>query len=373
MIKNKKQFLNESNKVNCHPEERSELRILPVIDDSQERWSDSEHTCLVNDSTAGRFIMPKNTEGWGEGRHWQKTLQTAAISLALSFFIAAPVCAADTPPVPTLDRLNQEGATIPDTDPAQPYPESAYTLTEIPNADPNNLPQNAITLYEKQEVIKYYDPTTGEEVSSDALQEGVDYKQVTTIETTPKYYTVSLRQTQYGDPNGTTTLTYGWEKNAEGELEFKSNPPTPVGQTITYKYNTDSFTQKVEGQTIDNPTVTDPEDTSSIKPYIFNSGVGLNNPEGRTQSIDNVLYKDNKVTGTLESTTWNNKYAQVSGGAVNNAGELTSITGAFINNGVEANVIETEDGYAFNYAYGGALYNSGKIGDINADFIGNYA
>ena len=44
MIKTKKQFLNESNKVNCHPEERSELRILPVIDDSQERWSDSEHT-----------------------------------------------------------------------------------------------------------------------------------------------------------------------------------------------------------------------------------------------------------------------------------------------------------------------------------------
>ena len=59
MIKNKKQFLNESNKVNCQPEERSELRFLPVIDDSQERWSDSEHIRLVNNSPVGRFRMTK--------------------------------------------------------------------------------------------------------------------------------------------------------------------------------------------------------------------------------------------------------------------------------------------------------------------------
>ncbi len=69
----KNSFLNENN-INCHPEERSELRILPVIDDSQERWSDSEHTCLVNDSTAERFRMTNKLprplgEGWGEG--WQ--------------------------------------------------------------------------------------------------------------------------------------------------------------------------------------------------------------------------------------------------------------------------------------------------------------
>ena len=41
----------------CHPEERSELRILPVINDNKERWSDSEHTHLASDSTAGRFRM----------------------------------------------------------------------------------------------------------------------------------------------------------------------------------------------------------------------------------------------------------------------------------------------------------------------------
>ena len=47
-------MINSKNiKTNCHPEERSELRILPVLDDNREHWSDSEHTRLANDSTAG--------------------------------------------------------------------------------------------------------------------------------------------------------------------------------------------------------------------------------------------------------------------------------------------------------------------------------
>ena len=437
---------------------------------------DSENTPLMSDSTAGYFRMTNKlprplgegwgegwqnnsnptskTEGRGEGRHWQKTLQTATLSLALSFFIAAPVMAADTPPVPTLDRVKAENTTFINSahstytlkeiityNPYDPdyveipenaiivnigdkeyyytpnegddtktlqlvaatgnsalvettqdkalytvngkyytyntdkLPNSGYKLTPYTRPDESDpLPENVITLYNKKDVVKYYDPTTGEEVSSDALQEGVDYKQVTTIETTPQYYTVELNKTQYGDPNGTTTLTYGWEKNAEGELEFKSNPTTPVGQTITYKYNPDSYTQKVEGQTINNQTVTNPSGTDSDNPYIFNSGVGLNNPEGSTTSRDNILYKDNKVTGELISTSTSYQqgyhYAQIAGGAVYNAGELTSISGAFVNNGVEA----TQQGnYARNYAYGGALYNSGTVGNIDADFVGNYA
>ena len=151
-----------------------------------------------------------------------------------------------------------------------------------------------------------------------------------------------------------------------GNLELKEvSTPTEGNTTITYSYNSDSFAQKIEGQTINNPTVTNPSNTSS-NPYIFNGGAGLNNPEGRKDSIDNVLYIGNKVTGTLESTTSSYKYAQVSGGAVYNAGELTSVTGAFINNSVEANSIGD---IAHNYGYGGALYNSGTIGDIAADFM----
>ena len=269
----------------------------------------------------------------------------AIIPLALSFFIAAPALA-DTPPVPTLDNLNNQGATIPDTDPAQTYPESAYTLTEIENADPDNLPQNAITLYDKNE-----DGTV-----------------------TPKYYLVNLKDSVTNIGSGDTTKYFEWSQNTDtGNLELKEvSTPTEGNTTITYSYNSDSFTQKIEGQTINNPTVTNPSNTSSNS-YIFNSGVGLNNPEGRKDSIDNVLYIGNKVTGTLESTTSSDKYAQVLGGAVYNAGELTSVTGLFINNGVEANSTGSYSDRAYNYAYGGALYNSGTIGDIAADFIANYA
>ena len=529
MIKNKKQFLNESNKVNCHPggfsdgnfqitkechpEERSELRFLPVIDDSQERWSDSEHTRLVDESHAGRFRMTKNTEGrgeakeftlnilplplgegWGEGKHWQKTLQTATLSLALSFFIAAPVCAADTPPVPTLDRVKAENknfinsshptytlteltadetategsitvkigdktyyytpnegdntntlqllsatgnAALVETTQddalyiadgkyykyeAEKLPDSAYTLTETTVSDPENLPDNVITLYDKTEVIKYYDPTTGEEVAEADRQEGVEYKEVTTIETTPKYYTVSLKQTEYGDKNaasakpvyfkwidvdgkksltqigatendhdieyymqteygdssGDETLTYGWEESADGELEFKLNPATPVGQQIFYKYSELSFNE-IKTETKDLGTTTNPSGTEDSPTQII-GGAAVNNPSGSNVSIDNILYKDNVITANVTKTSGTSyTYANIQGGAVYNKGTISKITGAFINNelNVTSDNTTTEDLYS--YANGGAIANLGQIGDgtdgsvaIDADFIGNH-
>ena len=198
-------------------------------------------------------------------------LLASAIATLITF--SAPAMA-DTPPVPTLDNLHNQGATIPDSGSVQVYPESAYTLTEIENADPDNLPENAITLYEQND-----DGTV-----------------------TPKYYTVSLKQTAYGDPNGTTTLTYGWEKTEEGTLEFKENPTNPVGQTITYKYDPDSFSETVS-KTKDNCTVTNPTGTSLNSPYKLEGGAGLNNPADSKKSINNILYKDNKVTGTHKQYT----------------------------------------------------------------------
>ena len=303
-------------------------------------------------------------------KHFASAMTLALVlSLTLSFSSVLPAFAET--PVPTLDKLHEAGVTMPDS--TEVYPESAYKLEEINNADPENLPENAITLYEKTEVIKYYDPTTGQEVAESDRLPDVEYKEVITIQTTPKYYTVELKQTTYGDPNGDTTLNFAWEKNTEGNLEFKQNPQNTQGQTIKYKYSPSSFSETIT-KTIDNGTVTDPSGTTSSNPYLFNSGAGLNNPEGTTTSIDNVLYKDNKVTGTLESTTSGYKHAEIKGGAVYNAGNISEITGAFINNGITANAIETA-GSAYIYSYGGAIYNAenAEIGNITADFIGNYA
>ena len=146
----------------CHPEERSELRILPVINDCQEHWSDSEHTQSSQTCNNGRFRM---TLLLG--------MQTAALTLALSFFIAAPAMA--DAPVPTLDNLHNQEVTMPDS--SEVYPESAYTLTEIKDADPGNLPQNAITLYDKND-----DGTV-----------------------TPKYYLVNLKDSVTNIGEGDTT------------------------------------------------------------------------------------------------------------------------------------------------------------------------
>ena len=278
-----------------------------------------------------------------------KSLMLASI-LALGINTAyandlAPVPkVAEEHPQGTLDKL--AGQQIPDTDPVQYYPAdgSAYTLTKVQEGGDKPAGDNIITKF------IYNDETHS---------------------LSPVYYQLDLKQTTFGE--GDSSKYYGWEKNTDtGNLEFKQDPTTPVGQTITYSYSEDSFTQKIEGQTINNPTVTNPSNTDR-NTYIFNSGAGLNNPEGRTDSIDNVLYIGNKVTGTLESTTSSYKYAQVLGGAVYNAGELTSVTGLFINNSVEANSTGSYSDRAYNYAYGGALYNSGTIGDIAADFIANYA
>ena len=128
-------------------------------------------------------------EGWGEGWHWQKALKTAALTLALSFFIAAP--AMTQAPVPTLDNLHNHSITMPDS--SEVYPESAYTLTEIENADPEDLPLNAITIYDKND-----DGTVR-----------------------PKYYLVNLKDSVTNIGEGDTTKYFEWSQNADGRLELK--------------------------------------------------------------------------------------------------------------------------------------------------------
>ena len=267
---------------------------------------------------------------------------------------------------------------------------SGYNLTEAASADE----PNTITLYDKTEVIKYYDPTTGAEVAESDRQEGVEYKEVTTIETTPKYYTVNLNKTQYGDPNGTTTLTYGWEKNADtGNLEFKQDPTTPVGQTITYKYtipdgeSLDRITNDSDNslQTITGAFVNQTTGSTSGSQYggaIYNNGSSAKLGDINADFIGNYTSSTNSsadggaiynyegtigdITGDFIGNYATSTNKSAVGGAIYNNSKATigDITGNFISNYASS----TDD-----YAYGGAIYNSGTIGDIAADFVGNYA
>ena len=120
--------------------------------------------------------------------------------------------------------------------------ESAYKLTQAAGADS----PNTITLYEKTEVTKYYDPQTGKEVAKDALQEGVNYREVKTVQAIPEYYTVSLKQTEYGKPSGDTVKYYEWTKSIAGNNEFKEvSAPTEGKTTITVNYDSSSLHERI--------------------------------------------------------------------------------------------------------------------------------
>ena len=286
--------------------------------------------------------------------------KTAVISLALSFFVIAPVLA-DNAPVPQDNH--------------------AYTLTKVDQAG-----ENTITKYEWSDSENKY---------------------------VPVYYRVDLSKTEYGNPNGDTTLTFGWEKNADGDFEFKQNPATPVGQTITYKYNSSDAQTRFTNST-DNSSKTTTgvfvKSTSSKGGAIYNNGSNAklgdinsdfigNYAQGSSGGYGGAIY--NVFYGTIGNITGDfiGNYAQSDsrfayGGAIHNErGTIGNITGDFIGNYAQSKSSSARGGAIYNdgtiesitgdfignyaqgsyEAEGGAIYNSGTIGNITGDFIGNYA
>ncbi len=261
--------------------------------------------------------------------------KTAVICLALSLFVTLPVFA-DTVPVPTLGE------------------NSAYTLTKVDQAG-----ENTITKYEWSD------------------------KENKLI---PVYYRVDLNKTEYGNPNGDKTLILGWEKNADGNLEFKKDPANPVGQTITYKYNSSDAQTRLTNSTDNSSKTTtgvfigQTTGSTSGNQYggaIYNNGSSAKLGDINADFIGNyvsgfyvkggAIYNNYGTIGNIAGDFIGN-YAQgyyAYGGAIyNNGGTIGNITGNFIGNYVSSK----GDGLS-----GGAIYNSGTIGDITGDFIGNYS
>ena len=236
-------------------------------------------------------------------------------------------------PVPTLDNLHNQEIINPATqdkdEQGNPiegtgtvYPESAYTLTEIENADPENLPQNAITLYDKND-----DGTV-----------------------TPKYYTVSLKQTEFGDKeNYGEKLYFKWEKTDNKYLLVEANESDA---DITYYVN---------NTRPDSNRITTNQNGADITANFKNLG-GSYSEGGR------AIYNNNGTIGDITGDFIGN-YASsnqsVNGGAIYNGdnAEIGNITGDFIGNYASSN----------QSVNGGAIYNDETIGNITGDFIGNYA
>ncbi len=174
---------------------------------------------------------------------------------------------------------------------------------------------------------------------------------------TPVYYNVKLKQTAYG--TGDTTLTYGWEKNAIGRLEFKQDPATHVGQLITYTYDATKTqnarkdnTADLAGNTIEGIFKEQKVETSGTA---YGGAIYNHNSSAKLGDINADFIKN-----------FANSQSQVAaGGAIYNYyGNIGNITGDFVGN------------YAYsssNDGWGGAILNwNGTIGNINGNFIGNY-
>ena len=244
---------------------------------------------------------------------------------------------------PTLDYLHNNDVQIKYEDGTEvAIPQSNYTMTEVKANEDGSKPtgDNIITQYD-------YDKTTGS--------------------LSPLYYEIN-HQTQFGNPDGDTTLTFGKVNTYWSNYEWKLNPENPTS-TITYKYN--------QGDTIDG-SITNDGTSANIARDFVNTDRGENplilNNENAT--INNITgnFIANKSSETYEYLG-NGNYGYIGGHLIDNNGHIDNIKGTFainkadrvIYNNENATIDKIEGLFVDNSGY--AVSNSGIIKSILADFI----
>lgn len=243
---------------------------------------------------------------------------------------------------PTLDYLHDNDVKITDENGTEvAIPQSSYTMTEVKANEDGSKPtgDNIITKYD-------YDKTTGS--------------------LSPLYYEIN-HQTQFGNPDGDTTLNFEYTSIRTDFLGqglyfkgYKITEDNTITPSATYKYSTNSNYQDIISNTLNLDTPI--SGTGGYDPYIFEGGASINNPANTTISIDNKVFKGNisKTNITSSDTAFS-----ILGGAIVNHGNITHINADFIKNSA------TDE---WNHrSKGGAIYNNGTIGDINGNFIENIA
>lgn len=225
---------------------------------------------------------------------------------------------------PTLDYLHNNDVQIKYEDGTEvAIPQSNYTMTEVKANEDGSKPDgdNIITQYD-------YDKTTGS--------------------LSPLYYEINY-QTQFGNPDGDTTLTFG---------------------KITYKYN--------QGETIDGSITNDSTSANIARDFVNTDGrdpLILNNENA---TISNIT--GNFIANTSNGrSSWNSneqKYDYIGGKLIDNKGHIDNIKGTFainktayglIYNNKNATIDKIEGLFVDNSGY--AVSNSGIIKSILADFI----
>lgn len=248
---------------------------------------------------------------------------------------------------PILDYLHDNNVQIKDENGTEvAIPQSSYTMTNVEANSDGSKPagDNIITKYD-------YDKTTGS--------------------LSPLYYEINY-QTQFGNPDGDTTLTFGrveYQQNGYTNYKWELNPENPT-RTITYKYN--------QGDTIDGSITNDSNSANIARDFVNTDGrdpLILNNENA---TIGNIAA--NFIANTSDGTSsWNSneqEYDYIGGKLIDNNGHIDNIKGTFainkteyglIYNNKNATINKIEGLFVDNSGY--AVSNRGIIKSILADFI----
>ena len=254
---------------------------------------------------------------------------------------------------PTLDYLHNNDVQIKYEDGTEvAIPQSNYTMTEVKANEDGSKPtgDNIITQYS-------YDKNTGS--------------------LSPLYYEINY-QTQFGNPDGDTTLTFGKVNTSGSNYTWKLNAENPTS-TIIYKYN--------QGETIDGSITNDSTSANIARDFVNTDGrdpLILNNENA---TINNIT--GNFIANTSDGTSsWNgNGYDYIGGKVIDNKGHIENIKGTFAINKAKYGLIYNNENatidkieglffdnwseYSYSY-YGNAVNNSGIIKSILADFISGH-
>lgn len=236
---------------------------------------------------------------------------------------------------PTLDYLHDNDVQIKYEDGTEvAIPQSNYTMTEVNANEDGSKPDgdNIITQYS-------YDKTTGS--------------------LSPLYYEINY-QTQFGNPDGDTTLTFGkveYQDYGYTKYKWELNPQNPVSPLVTYKYN--------QGDTIDGSITNGSTSANIARDFV--------NTDSRNPLIlNNENATINNITGNFIANNLSTAYLRI---LINNKGHIDNIKGTFainkawdglIYNNENATIDKIEGLFFDNGGY--AVHNRGIIKSILADF-----
>lgn len=241
---------------------------------------------------------------------------------------------------PILDYLHDNNVQIKYEDGTEvAIPQSSYTMTNVKANEDGSKPtgDNIITQYD-------YDKTTGS--------------------LSPLYYEINY-QTQFGNPDGDTTLTFGrveYQQNGYTKYKWELNPENPTS-TITYKYN--------QGETIDGSITNDSTSANIARDFVNNTNWTL------------ILNNENATINNITGNFIANGLSSSNGKLINNKGHIDNIKGTFAINKTYNAVINNNENATINKIEGlfvnnevathsdsvSTINNAGIIKSILADFI----